>query len=1323
MPLILRPPGEHVPLTDRLRGLGRGRKAARVAAGVFTLLAVVPLLAAAVCLVDARAHLPAAARAVALGGCVGLAGWLFARGVRRPLREPADPLAVAHLLERQFPRMNDALASAVAFLQGGDESTRGAPQFRRVTQIRAENLADRHELGVIVPTGPAWRAAWAFFGTAAVVLGLAAVDPDRAGHAVARLVDPFGDRPWPAQTRIDLLAPARLPGLLAKGEPFDLRFAVRGVIPPQAVVEVRYAGAPPTAEAVPLTVPEGETGEVVQAAKLDPSRVARDFEFRVTANDADTGWQPVRVVPPPRLVPLDGRASPQLRLTYPDYTGLTPAALPDGAAVIEAVTGTRVRLRAATDRRVVAAAFRPQADSPLPPPARALAPLAGLTGPAPAAAGAALLAEGYGADIPVAVLGSEGRVLEAHFAPPFPGLYALRFTDEEGLTGTRLFDVRTFPDPSPTVALERPAAGQDPLTVLPTAAVTVRARAEDRVFAARRLVLEYRVGDGPTAEVPLADVSPAGAVLPAVASPAAAPVRPQPLLLQGTRTIPVAAFRKPDGTPPTDGDVIALRAAATDWDDVTLLKEPGRSPEVTIRVLAPPSFDALLQKELAGLRPELARVRDAQAEAAEKLRELEKAVPPTGRLTADNREALAQVDQAQRQIQNKLADARDGARAKAEQLRDLVRANNLPRSPVTDRAEAVARALARLDDEHLQQVPQDLAAAKQAAEKAAADPKAVKDPLARAEKHQRGVTEGLDAALEQLERWAGAGELRGDVRSVKDQVAKAGDAAGKAADPIPDGKAPEQLAPQERAGLNRAAEKFEQAANEASGVVAKAGRVADEKAKAAEGLKERAAAKQAAADQAAAEAAAQPAGSAAAKDAAARAAALKAEADALKAAADRAAAEADALRKAVAKSGGQAIPEDLRRAAEATRQNRPGAAAEARAAAETRLDTMRDQLAERREDGADELAKKAKAAADQVDKLAEEQDELRKKTKAAAGKTDPAERAEELKKLAREQDRLREQAEQLARRLTRDGADPAAEELRRAAAQMEQNKDQLDEGKAPTEAEQKEAADRLEQARDKLAAEQKQDEEGLLREKREELLKEFQGLVDRQKAAVAEAVRIEAAAVKGKRWERPLLASLSDLAEREKGLADEVRRFAEKRLTDLKVFDRMVRQAAGQMDRGAKALRDRKDDALAADPDAFDAEAEQAAGATARRPMELALRRLEQMLASLKPDDKPAPKPADAGGGDGGGGGGSGGGGGPPPGGGVPPLAQLKALRDWQAEVNERTAGFAKAHPDPAKLTDDEKDELKELEQAQKDIAELFEQLLPLFQQRGPDLP
>ena len=81
--------------------------------------------------------------------------------------------------------------------------------------------------------------------------------------------------------------------------------------------------------------------------------------------------------------------------------------------------------------------------------------------------------------------------------------------------------------------------------------------------------------------------------------------------------------------------------------------------------------------------------------------------------------------------------------------------------------------------------------------------------------------------------------------------------------------------------------------------------------------------------------------------------------------------------------------------------------------------------------------------------------------------------------------------------------------------------------------------------------------------------------------------------------------------------------------------------------------------------------------------------------------------------------------GGMPPGGkgnGIPQLAQLKALRTMQAEVNEGTAEFAKAHPDVATFTDDDRDDLKELEHAQRDVAELFEKLAEAFR-KTPELP
>src|SRR5262249_44946810 len=158
------------------------------------------------------------------------------------------------------------------------------------------------------------------------------------------------------------------------------------------------------------------------------------------------------------LVPLDGRPSPQLHLDFPAYTDLSATDLPDGSGVIECVAGTRVTLRAATDRPVDRAwiGFRP--DQPL---LRLVPVLSGLGArPDAAVAGFDLLGREVWQDVPLR-LSRGGTLIEVTFVPRMPGPYALRFEDETGLGTTRMFDVRVQPDPAPVVRLDRPSAGRD----------------------------------------------------------------------------------------------------------------------------------------------------------------------------------------------------------------------------------------------------------------------------------------------------------------------------------------------------------------------------------------------------------------------------------------------------------------------------------------------------------------------------------------------------------------------------------------------------------------------------------------------------------------------------------------------------------------------------------------------------------------------------------------------------------------------------------------------------------------------------------------------
>src|SRR5262249_2794287 len=187
---------------------------------------------------------------------------------------------------------------------------------------------------------------------------------------------PSGNPPSPTKPRTETLTPENPPARMARGEPFDLKFVVRGVIKDRATVSFRLSGDEFT-EAYPLSAGADpkHPGAAVVSARIDPARLPGPFSFRVASNDFETDWEKVDVVPPPRLRPLEGRPSAQVHITPPAYTGLPAMDLPDGAAVLEIPVGSVVRMRAATDVRLAAAVLAFQGDRSAVVNASALAPL------------------------------------------------------------------------------------------------------------------------------------------------------------------------------------------------------------------------------------------------------------------------------------------------------------------------------------------------------------------------------------------------------------------------------------------------------------------------------------------------------------------------------------------------------------------------------------------------------------------------------------------------------------------------------------------------------------------------------------------------------------------------------------------------------------------------------------------------------------------------------------------------------------------------------------------------------------------------------------
>lgn len=1331
MPIVLQPPtGDQIPLSTRLGRLGQSRRRVAFTATAFTLISVAVAGTLAVCSLDAWLHLSPFARAVGLVAVLTAGGVLGLRLIAA-LRLPFEPLAVALELEKRYPRLNDSLASAVSFLTDGNSDDRGvSTRFRTAAVRKAERLAERHDFARLVPFGHCWRAFWACLAALTLAAPLALWDTGRTQTALTRLGDPYGAHPWPAKTRIEIIAPKQLPARVPKGDAFELQFVVRGVVPDRAAVTFRMAGGEEFEEVYPLAkvdpkspgaLPPGVAANgplAVVAARLDSNRLSHDFAFRVRANDADTDWQPVAVVPPPRLVPLDGRPSPQVRVVPPLYTGLPTVELPDGAGVIEVPIGTTVSLRAATDVRLSGAVLTFLGDR------SAVERAVGLTAVGQfnpvAAVGARLLAEEIGADVPMAVSG-DGKTLGVTLTPSVSGTYALKLVDETGLVGTRLLDIRLLPDPAPTVSLLHPAPGRDPPVLVPSASLAVEVVAEDKVYALRREFLEYRIGAGGAIHtIAITDLRSFAQVLPAVAGGPTAVARPQPTRYEAKFTLPLSRFLRDDGTPVRDGDVIALRAAADDWDDVSVLKGPGRSGEVEIRVASREAVDAFLQKELASLRPELLRARDQQRDATQKAASVQPQAD--GTLTPGDREKLLAAEHAQRQVRGKVGDPRDGLRAKAEMLRELARVNNLPASNTTRRVEAVADELGRMVERDLAAIEPLLGDSRQ---QSLHPPKSGQEPpapglLTRARRHQSAVEEGLTNLLALLSQWGGAGEVRGDARMLRDTVRREAGNTDKMSERVPPGRVPETLNEDQRAELDRSAGKLEQLSDQAGGLLGRAASLAAEKDKQAAEARAAAKTKEGEASDLQGKANRLPLGSAQRKELAAKAEALKAEAGELRAQGEKAAAEAEAIRKAVQAAGGQAIPDDLRKAAESMRANRQGEAANMERSAAGRLDQLANGLTEKPADSVPELTKSKKRAADQFDSLAGAQDELRKRAAEASRIPDAEKRAAELKRLAPEQQKLIDQTRELVQKLTRDHADESAKDAHAALDKMEAARDDLERGIPPTQGQQ-DATNKLDDARDKLDNSGTKAQQELADEARRKLADQVKVLLDRQKAAVEEAKRIQDKVVKDKKWSRPLLASYGDLEDRERALAVEIRALADREFSELPVFARVVKDAADATTKAADKAKARRQDALDADPDAaFDPELESANDGRVRRPMDLSVRRLEQVLDALKPDDpkarkdrepkaeaaptdQPAPPQEKAGGSTDV----------------IPPLAQLKALRSLQAELNQRTNEFAKSHPNADQLTDEDRDELKELEDAQREITALFEQTAKLFQKQA----
>jgi hypothetical protein len=1276
MPLSLAPKNETESLPSRLRRLRSrfhrillGRQGSQA-------VVVVLLLTALFAWLDWRYRLPALIRAFALAGTLTTSLILTWRIVIAPWRRERTCLAMAHRVERQFPEFNDSLSSAVQFLDIPEERQIGSALMRQEAIDFAADIAADVDLNDAVSSRGLKRSLFALVLAvigAGLLLGRA---PTASEQALTRLFNPFGADEWPAKTFIAIQAPLPLPHRLARHEWFELRFQVRGALPDRVNVSFWDDGGRPVDQAYPISKNEQAAGEATVTVKLEPERVERSFRFRIRANDADSGWQLVEVQSPPVLAPRDGRPSPQIHLAYPAYTDLPPVDLPDGSSVIETVVGTRVWILAATDRPVASARLLYRPPHPQFMTAPFLAPMAAPS--ALSALGSVALGREIWSEIPVALSDNATRI-DIDFTPRLPGIYVLRIEDETGIGSERAFDVRVEPDPSPHVALLRPTRG-DALSLAPDAVFDLIALIADPRYAVRQVYLEYRTApDEPFRRVDCFDWQTAVAIVPPLLTsllpppPQFAPVRvPKMQTYALERKELVRAFVHPDGSPLKDGDVLSLRVSANDFDDVTFNKPAGHSDIVDLPIVAKNQIDAALEQALLKVRTDLLQLRDLQRDARQTVADAVKALE-NGPLSRQQRESLQKAEETQKGIQSMLGAADDGLLARLARMLQAARDNRLPPTRTTQQIESTAAELNRLTREELGPIEKLIEKAVQDKEQGQAQPS-----LAQAERHQREVQDTLQSLLDRLEPWSGAGEARGEARSIVAELRKQYEQLKQMLQrqkPGTAGSKRDDLSEAQRAELDRAALPPERSAERIRQLFDKLEQMANDKDKA---IKDKLAQNP---DE---------------------------DVSALKA-------EAEAIRRAIGQANGPALRKQLQDAPAQVRNNQLDDAGDNLKAASAQLEKLVQDLADKRQpaDVEERLQRRTKEAEAKLDQLIDEQERLQKKIDAADKIGDPQKRADELRKLSREQEKLREQAQDLVKQLTRAGNDAAAQELRRAARQMEETGKQLERGQAP-EGDPDTALNRLDDARDQIEKQPAPSEEQLTREKTTQAADRLKALRERQAAANEEEKRLQAKVLQERKWSAAAArSSLPALIDQQEGLARELRDLIDKQFENEPVFARMLRQSASAMDGAVNRLNERKEDVLdqLEGSSAFDADLEARADRCIGFWQELALKRMDQLLEALKPEPPKAPaekKPEEPGE--------------PkpegpakmrPPGPSLPPLAQLKALRALQADTAERTAAFAKAHPDPTQLTADEAAELEALRRAQNDVAELVLEATP----------
>jgi hypothetical protein len=325
-------------LKSRLRTVHRREQGLNLTMGLLSLCNWIAILFLVGFAIDWLIRLPAFVRMIVLVPLLVFpivvawrSGWRF---FKPWFSFPRTALKV----EGHYQDFESLLVSGVQLSEAKAVSGTSTAMTARTVE-RANEAANKVDIGEVVPFNRIGVPG--LFGCLllASLCAFAALDFPLFKTAVTRLFTPWIALEYPTRTLIEVEDGERI---VKEGEGLRLVAKISGEIPDSAKIILRTGKGKPRERTLAIT------GGVCE---YEAQTVFRSFDFRISAGDARSPWQTVRVVSAPRIE----RA--EVTLEFPEYTQRP-------AETVEALTltvpeGTTIKWKLSLDRSVDEAEFRP----------------------------------------------------------------------------------------------------------------------------------------------------------------------------------------------------------------------------------------------------------------------------------------------------------------------------------------------------------------------------------------------------------------------------------------------------------------------------------------------------------------------------------------------------------------------------------------------------------------------------------------------------------------------------------------------------------------------------------------------------------------------------------------------------------------------------------------------------------------------------------------------------------------------------------------------------------------------------------------------------